>query len=120
MELGIAGCAAKENTEPTTYSLYRSYVYYINYTTIELFSMSLKAKTKISGLIEIVAAATEFAELEIRHGEDILLKNLSSKLPSPLPTPPRRSAHPTLRPNRRGDYYGMESILSGFPYREIA
>merc|ERR1711992_481829 len=39
------------------------------------------AKTKISGLIEIVAAATEFAELEIRHGEDILLKNLSSKLP---------------------------------------
>merc|ERR1711997_663725 len=55
--------------------------YYINYTTIELFSMSLKAKTKISGLIEIVAAATEFAELEIRHGEDILLKNLSSKLP---------------------------------------
>merc|ERR1712241_1344171 len=55
--------------------------YYINYTTIELFSMSLKAKTKISGLIEIVAAATEFAELEIRHGEDIILKNLSSKLP---------------------------------------
>merc|ERR1711997_1418832 len=45
--------------------------YYINYTTIELFSMSLKAKTKISGLIEIVAAATEFAELEIRHGRNL-------------------------------------------------
>jgi len=56
--------------------------YYINYTTIELFSMSLKAKTKIRGLIEIVSEATEFAELEIRHGEDLVLRSLSSKLPN--------------------------------------
>merc|ERR1719330_1593004 len=68
------------DTSPLNLGMIAAY-YYINYTTIELFSMSLKAKTKISGLIEIVAAATEFAELEIRHGEDILLKNLSSKLP---------------------------------------
>ncbi len=40
--------------------------YYINYTTIELFSMSLNNKTKIRGLIEIVAAAAEFEDLQVR------------------------------------------------------
>ncbi len=39
--------------------------YYINYTTIELFSMSLNNKTKIRGLIEIVAAAAEFEDLQV-------------------------------------------------------
>lgn len=58
--------------------------YYINYTTIELFSMSLNNKTKIRGLIEIVAAAAEFEDLQIRHGEDSLLRNLSNKLPNKL------------------------------------
>ena len=82
-ELEQSKCISIEDdmdTSPLNLGMIAAY-YYINYTTIELFSMSLKAKTKISGLIEIVAAATEFAELEIRHGEDILLKNLSSKLP---------------------------------------
>jgi pre-mRNA-splicing helicase BRR2 len=58
--------------------------YYINYTTIELFSMSLNNKTKIRGLIEIVAAAAEFEDLQIRHGEDAVLRNLSNKLPNKL------------------------------------
>ena len=82
-ELEQSKCISIEDdmdTSPLNLGMIAAY-YYINYTPIELFSMSLKAKTKISGLIEIVAAATEFAELEIRHGEDILLKNLSSKLP---------------------------------------
>ena len=82
-ELEQSKCISIEDdmdTSPLNLGMIAAY-YYINYTTIELFSMSLKAKTMISGLIEIVAAATEFAELEIRHGEDILLKNLSSKLP---------------------------------------
>ncbi|KFW95271.1 U5 small nuclear ribonucleoprotein 200 kDa helicase, partial [Phalacrocorax carbo] len=34
--------------------------YYINYTTIELFSMSLNAKTKVRGLIEIISNAAEY------------------------------------------------------------
>jgi len=39
--------------------------YYINYTTIELFSMSLNNKTKIRGLIEIIAAAAEFEDMQV-------------------------------------------------------
>jgi pre-mRNA-splicing helicase BRR2 len=55
--------------------------YYINYTTIELFSMSLNNKTKLRGLIEILASAAEYENLPIRHKEDSLLKQLSSRVP---------------------------------------
>merc|ERR1711953_1271203 len=58
--------------------------YYINYTTIELFSMSLNSKTKIGGLIEIISAAAEYEELSIRHGEDSLMRNLATRLPNKL------------------------------------
>uniref|UniRef100_A0AAQ4RIN1 U5 small nuclear ribonucleoprotein 200 kDa helicase n=1 Tax=Gasterosteus aculeatus aculeatus TaxID=481459 RepID=A0AAQ4RIN1_GASAC len=51
--------------------------YYINYTTIELFSMSLNAKTKIRGLIEIISNAAEYKNIPIRHHEDALLRQVS-------------------------------------------
>ncbi|XP_070541263.1 U5 small nuclear ribonucleoprotein 200 kDa helicase-like [Ptychodera flava] len=58
--------------------------YYINYTTIELFSMSLNAKTKIKGLIEIIASAAEYANIPIRHHEDTVLKQIANRLPNKL------------------------------------
>ena len=85
-ELEQSKCISIEDdmdTSPLNLGMIAAY-YYINYTTIELFSMSLNNKTKIRGLIEIVAAAAEFEDLEIRHGEDIVLRNLSSKLPNKL------------------------------------
>jgi len=71
------------DTAPLNLGMIAAY-YYINYTTIELFSMSLTSKTKIRGLIEIVAAAAEFEDLTIRHGEDGVLRSLSTKLPNKL------------------------------------
>jgi len=71
------------DTAPLNLGMIAAY-YYINYTTIELFSMSLGNKTKIRGLIEIIAAAAEFEDLEIRHGEDGVLRSLSNKLPNKL------------------------------------
>lgn len=41
--------------------------------------MSLNNKTKIKGLIEIVANAAEYASLPIRHGEAAILKQVKSK-----------------------------------------
>jgi len=55
--------------------------YYIQHTTIELFSMSLTEKTKIRGLIEIVANAAEFESLPMRHHEDDILRQLVQKVP---------------------------------------
>ena len=61
--------------------------YYINYSTIELFSMSLNAKTKIRGLIEIISAATEYQSIPIRHHEDVILKSILTKVPNKITNP---------------------------------
>ncbi|KFZ63446.1 U5 small nuclear ribonucleoprotein 200 kDa helicase, partial [Antrostomus carolinensis] len=61
--------------------------YYINYTTIELFSMSLNAKTKVRGLIEIISNAAEYENIPIRHHEDNLLRQLAQKVPHKLTNP---------------------------------
>lgn len=59
--------------------------YYINYTTIELFSRSLTEKTKIKGLLEIISAAAEFSHVPVRHREDQVLGRLAKRLPIKLP-----------------------------------
>lgn len=43
----------------------------------ELFSMSLNAKTKIRGLIEIISNAAEYKNIPIRHHEDTLLRQVN-------------------------------------------
>ncbi|KAK4881295.1 hypothetical protein RN001_004614 [Aquatica leii] len=58
--------------------------YYINYTTIELFSLSLNNKTKIRGLLEIISSAAEYEDLPVRHREDNLLRSLAQRLPNKL------------------------------------
>ena len=85
-ELEHSKCISIEDemdTSPLNLGMIAAY-YYINYTTIELFSMSLNSKTKIRGLIEIVAASAEFEDIPLRHGEEVLLRNLASKLPHKL------------------------------------
>ncbi|OMO61847.1 hypothetical protein CCACVL1_23206 [Corchorus capsularis] len=49
--------------------------HYISYTTIERFS-SLTSKTKMKGLLEILASASEYAQLPIRPGEEDVLQRL--------------------------------------------
>lgn len=58
--------------------------YYINYRTIELFSKTLTAKTKIRSLLDIISSAAEFENIPIRHNEESSLRQLSFKLPSKL------------------------------------
>lgn len=42
--------------------------------------MSLNAKTKIRGLIEIIANAAEYKNIPIRHHEDTLLRQVNTTL----------------------------------------
>ena len=86
-ELEHSKCISIEDdmdTAPLNLGMIAAY-YYINYTTIELFSMSLNSKTKIRGLIEIISAAAEYEELSIRHGEDSLMRNLATRYPLSSP-----------------------------------
>ena len=69
--------------------------YYISYTTIELFAASLTAKTKLKGLLEIVAGATEFEKFAVRPGEASLLRHVLNH--SPVTLENRRTTDPHVK-----------------------
>ncbi|BHF63398.1 hypothetical protein SprV_0200639000 [Sparganum proliferum] len=59
--------------------------YYICHSTIELFSLSLTNKMKIRGLLDVISNASEFNMLlPVRHHEDNILRQLSTKVPQKL------------------------------------
>ncbi|KAK4703013.1 hypothetical protein P7C70_g3204, partial [Phenoliferia sp. Uapishka_3] len=58
--------------------------YNINYITVDIFSSSLTAKTKLKGLLEIVSAASEFEHIPIRHHEDLFLRKVYERVPVKL------------------------------------
>ncbi|KAI8610960.1 Sec63 Brl domain-containing protein, partial [Chytriomyces sp. MP71] len=81
-ELAQSKCIVVEDDDvsPLNLGMIAAY-YYINYVTIELFAMSLKEKTKLRGLLEIVSAAAEFEDIPIRHHEDVILRRLYDRIP---------------------------------------
>eukprot|EP00039_Didymoeca_costata_P018603 m.334150 g.334150 ORF g.334150 m.334150 type:complete len:2153 (-) comp17301_c0_seq1:1767-8225(-) len=88
IDLEQSKCIAVEDEidcSPLNLGMIAAY-YYINYTTIELFYRSLTQKTKMKGLLEIISAATEFNQLNVRHREDKMLQKLSKRLPVKLPS----------------------------------
>uniref|UniRef100_A0A5B7AAE8 RNA helicase n=1 Tax=Davidia involucrata TaxID=16924 RepID=A0A5B7AAE8_DAVIN len=77
-DLEASKCVAIEDDidlSPLNLGMIASY-YYISYTTIERFSSSLTSKTKMKGLLEILASASEYAQLPIRPGEEELIRRL--------------------------------------------
>ncbi|UJR08870.1 hypothetical protein I4U23_013125 [Adineta vaga] len=85
-DLEQSKCIAIENemdTSPLNLGMIAAY-YYINYRTIELFSKSLTAKAKIKTLLDIIGNAAEYEHIPIRHHEDNILKQLSTRLPNKL------------------------------------
>jgi pre-mRNA-splicing helicase BRR2 len=86
-DLEESKCVAVEediDLAPLNLGMIASY-YYIQYTTVELFASSVTAKTKTKGLLEIVAAASEYSTLPMRQAEDALLSKLARHLPQPMP-----------------------------------
>jgi hypothetical protein len=75
--------------------------YYIAYTTIEIFASSLNAKTKMKGLLEIVAAASEYDALAVRPGEEALVTKLLHHAPvmvsNPKPSDPHTKVNALLQ-----------------------
>ncbi|PWN44015.1 putative ATP dependent RNA helicase [Ceraceosorus guamensis] len=58
--------------------------YNISYVTIDVFNMSLKERTKLKGLLEIVSSSAEFEDLPIRQHEDVVLRRVYDRLPHKL------------------------------------
>ena len=59
--------------------------YYIQYTTIELIASSVGPKTKTRGVLEILAAASEFGNLPLRQGDEKALQILARTLTHQIP-----------------------------------
>ncbi|EYU30521.1 hypothetical protein MIMGU_mgv1a000041mg [Erythranthe guttata] len=77
-DLEASKCVAVEEDvllSPLNLGLIFSY-YYISYTTIERFSSSLTSKTKLKGLLEILASASEYELIPVRPGEEELIRRL--------------------------------------------
>ncbi|CAO1626159.1 unnamed protein product [Parajaminaea phylloscopi] len=58
--------------------------YNVSSVTVDVFNMSLKERTKMKGLLEIVASAAEFEDLPMRQHEDVVLRRLYERLPYKL------------------------------------
>ena len=81
-----------------------------------MFAMSLTAKTKLKGLLEILASASEFDEVPVRHHEDALLETVRPRpragadATSGSDEPPRRLGRP---PEVAGDGGSRCSCCNG-------
>jgi len=62
--------------------------YYIQYKTIDIIASSVTPKTKIRGVLEILSAAWEFADLPLRYREEKTIKMLARTQPHGLPDVP--------------------------------
>ncbi|KAK8609365.1 hypothetical protein V6N13_061814 [Hibiscus sabdariffa] len=74
-DLETSKCTIEDDMDlsPLNLGMIASYCY-ISYTTIERFSSSLTSKTKMKGLLEILASASEYANLPIQPGEEEVLR----------------------------------------------
>lgn len=72
---------------PLNLGMIASY-YYIQYKTIDIIASSVTPKTKIRGVLEILSAAWEFADLPLRYREEKTIKMLARTQPHTLPDVP--------------------------------
>ena len=52
--------------------------------TVEVYTLSLKERTKMKGLLEVVSSSAEFETIPIRRHEDVLLKRIYERVPVKL------------------------------------
>jgi hypothetical protein len=52
--------------------------------TVEVYTLSLKERTKLKGLLEVVSSSAEFETIPIRRHEDVVLRRIYDRLPVKL------------------------------------
>ncbi|KAH8119267.1 Sec63-domain-containing protein [Phellopilus nigrolimitatus] len=58
--------------------------YNISYVTVEVYTLSLKERTKLKGLLEVVSSSAEFETIPIRRHEDVILRRIYDRVPVKL------------------------------------
>ncbi|GJW78543.1 DExH-box ATP-dependent RNA helicase DExH12-like protein [Tanacetum coccineum] len=95
---------------PNNLGMIASY-YYISYTTIERFSSSITSKTKLKGLLEILATAAEYELLPIRPGEEELIRKLINHQRFSFENP--RYADPHVKANALLQAHFSRQVVGG-------
>lgn len=85
-DLERARCVAVADLDVRALNLGIIAAYYgVAYTTVELFSTALTARTRVRGLLEILAAAAEYDAVPVRPHEGPALRRAALHLPCPIP-----------------------------------
>ncbi|KAJ8543596.1 hypothetical protein K7X08_006119 [Anisodus acutangulus] len=112
-DLEASKCVTVEDEfllSPLNLGMIASY-YYISYTTIERFSSSVTSKTKLKGLLEILASASEFEQLPIRPGEEELIRRLINHLRFSFENP--KYTDPHIKANALLQAHFSRQVLGG-------
>lgn len=67
--------------------------YNISFITMQTFLLSLSARTRLKGILEIVTSATEFESIQMRRHEDHILRRVYDRVPVKMSEPAYDSPH---------------------------
>lgn len=67
--------------------------YNISFITMQTFLLSLTARTKLKGMLEIVTSATEFESIQMRRHEEHILRRIYDRCPVKMSEPAFDSPH---------------------------
>ncbi|OJD26802.1 hypothetical protein ACJ73_01804 [Blastomyces percursus] len=67
--------------------------YNISFITMQTFLLSLTARTKLKGILEIVTSATEFEMIQVRRHEEHILRRVYDRVPVKMSQPVYDSPH---------------------------
>ncbi|KAJ7741533.1 putative RNA helicase [Mycena maculata] len=77
--------AVEDEIEVSALNLGMIAAYYnISYVTVEVYTLSLKERTKLKGVLEVVSSSAEFESIPIRRHEDTLLRRIYDRVPVKL------------------------------------
>ncbi|XPS93184.1 RNA helicase [Ascochyta lentis] len=67
--------------------------YNISFITMQTLMMSLNGRTSLKGVLEIITAATEFEDIQIRRHEDHILQRIYDRVPYKMQEPNFETPH---------------------------
>jgi pre-mRNA-splicing helicase BRR2 len=81
-----------DSVSPLNAAMISAY-YNISFITMQTFLLSLSARTKLKGILEIVTSATEFESIQMRRHEDHILRRVYDRVPVKMSEPAFDSPH---------------------------
>ncbi|KAI0989984.1 hypothetical protein GJ496_001844, partial [Pomphorhynchus laevis] len=85
-KLNQSRCVVIEEDErslfPTIYGRIASF-YYVSYKTIRIFNENITPHMDLQSILKLVSKAHEYAELPVRHNEDLMCAEFAKLLPMP-------------------------------------